>query len=161
MQGRDDETGVHVVPGLPGPSDVTERTSALSEVCREESEFNGSDLPVMRVGSTGITPITPAPEVGKPVNYEEASHVSQERSAPIETLDSLREHLQWAIELEHATLPPYLCALYSLDRDRNPDAAEVVGSVLIEEMLHLTLAANILNAVGGRPKIDTPRLLRL
>ena len=39
----------------------------------------------------------------------------------IETIDSLHEHLQWAIELEHATIPPYLCALYSLDPARNPD----------------------------------------
>jgi hypothetical protein len=29
------------------------------------------------------------------------------RPAGIATLDDLREHLQWAIELEHATLPPY------------------------------------------------------
>src|SRR5882672_12350873 len=29
----------------------------------------------------------------------------------IATLESLREHLQWAIELEHFTVPPYLCAL--------------------------------------------------
>jgi len=38
----------------------------------------------------------------------------------IGTPDNLRRHLQWAIELEHATIPPYLCALYSLDPDRNP-----------------------------------------
>jgi len=37
----------------------------------------------------------------------------------ITTLESLREHLQWAIELEHFTIPPYLCALYSLDSGRN------------------------------------------
>lgn len=73
-----------------------------------------------------------------------------------ETLDDLREHLQWAVELEHATLPPYLCALYTLDPERNPDAVQVVGSVFAEEMLHLTLAANLLNAVGGRPRLDTP-----
>jgi Ferritin-like len=54
--------------------------------------------------------------------------------ARIATLDSLREHLQWAIELEHFTLPPYLCALYSLDAVRNPEASEVVASVLVEEM---------------------------
>ncbi|MEV6033954.1 ferritin-like domain-containing protein [Nonomuraea sp. NPDC052116] len=77
----------------------------------------------------------------------------------IDTLDSLREHLQWAIELEHATLPPYLCALYSLDPERNPEAVEVVGSVFVEEMLHLALAANLLNAVGGRPRLDTPGML--
>ena len=77
----------------------------------------------------------------------------------IATLESLREHLQWAIELEHFTLPPYLCALYSLDAVRNPEAAEVVASVLVEEMLHMTLAANLLNAVGGRPRLDAPQML--
>ena len=77
----------------------------------------------------------------------------------IETLDDLREHLQWAIELEHSTLPPYLCALYSLDPSRNPDAVQVVGSVFVEEMIHLALAANLLNAVGGHPRLDTPEML--
>ncbi|MEW2360212.1 ferritin-like domain-containing protein [Spirillospora sp. NPDC029432] len=75
------------------------------------------------------------------------------------TIESLREHLQWAIELEHATLPPYLVALYSLDAERNRAAVEVVGGVFAEEMLHLALAANLLNAVGGRPRLDTPRML--
>ncbi|MFC4052757.1 ferritin-like domain-containing protein [Actinomadura syzygii] len=87
--------------------------------------------------------------------------LSAERQAAsgIATLDDLREHLQWAIELEHATLPPYLCALYSLDPERNPEAVELVAGVFIEEMLHLALAANLLNAVGGRPRLDIPRML--
>ncbi|MER7280990.1 ferritin-like protein [Dactylosporangium sp. NPDC000244] len=80
-------------------------------------------------------------------------------AARIDTLDGLRRHLQWAIELEHATLPPYLCALYSLDESRNPEAVQVVGSVFVEEMIHLALAANLLNAVGGHPRLDTPRML--
>jgi hypothetical protein len=80
-------------------------------------------------------------------------------SPSIATLDDLREHLQWAIELEHATLPPYLCALYSLDPARNGDALAVVTGVFVEEMLHLALAANILNAVGGRPRLDSPTML--
>ena len=79
--------------------------------------------------------------------------------ARIATLESLREHLQWAMELEHATIPPYMCALYSLDPERNPESVEVVTSVLMEEMLHLTLAANLLNAVGGQPVLDAPHLL--
>ena len=37
----------------------------------------------------------------------------------IDTLDDLRRHLQWAIELEHCTLPPYLCALYSIKDETN------------------------------------------
>ena len=78
----------------------------------------------------------------------------------ITILESLREHLQWAIELEHFTIPPYLCALYSLDAGRNPEATELVSSVLVEEMLHMTLAANLLNAVGGRPQLDNPKMLQ-
>jgi CDGSH-type Zn-finger protein len=77
----------------------------------------------------------------------------------ITNVESLRRHLQWAIELEHGTLPPYLCALYSIKEGHNEDAAEVVHSVFMEEMLHLTLAANILNAVGGSPQLDAPSIL--
>jgi CDGSH-type Zn-finger protein len=77
----------------------------------------------------------------------------------IESVESLRAHLQTAVELEHSTLPPYLCALYSLDAGRNEHAVAVLESVVLEEMLHLTLAANLLNAVGGRPVLDAPELL--
>jgi hypothetical protein len=77
----------------------------------------------------------------------------------ISSLESLREHLQWAIELEHSTIPPYLCALYSIEAGQNTEATEVLSSVMVEEMLHLTLAANLLNAVGGQPRLDTPEML--
>ena len=77
----------------------------------------------------------------------------------IETMDDLRRHLQWAIELEHATIPPYMCALYSLEPGANAEAAQVISSVFVEEMLHLALAANLLNAVGGEPRLDAPELL--
>jgi len=36
----------------------------------------------------------------------------------IRTLEDLRGHLQIAIEVEHSTIPPYLCALYSIEEDR-------------------------------------------
>jgi hypothetical protein len=74
-------------------------------------------------------------------------------------LESLREHPQWAIELEHSTIPPYLCALYSIEPGRNLEAVEAIRTVLVEEMLHLTLAANLLNAVDG-PRLDIPRMLQ-
>jgi hypothetical protein len=80
-------------------------------------------------------------------------------TARIDTIESLRQHLQWAVELEHATLPPYMAALYSLDGDKNPDAVQVVSSVFVEEMIHLALAANLLNAVGGQPRLDKPEML--
>jgi CDGSH-type Zn-finger protein len=75
---------------------------------------------------------------------------------PITTLDDLRRHLQWAIALEHATLPPYMCALYSIVPGSNREASAAIASVLIEEMLHMTLAANVLNAIGGVPVLDAP-----
>jgi CDGSH-type Zn-finger protein len=77
----------------------------------------------------------------------------------IETVEDLRQHLQWAIELEHSTLPPYLTALYSIKDGANQTATEIVHSVFTEEMLHLTLAANILNAVGGSPNLDHPGII--
>lgn len=77
----------------------------------------------------------------------------------IDTLADLQAHLQCAIELEHAVLPPYLCALYTLDPAGNPEAAAVMRSIVVEEMLHLTLVANVLNATGGRPQFDTPAML--
>src|SRR5919197_4639213 len=77
------------------------------------------------------------------------------------TLDDLREHLQAAVELELLVIPPYLCALYSLHPGSNEEAALITRSVVVEEMLHMILAANVLNAGGGRPEIAggdwTPR----
>ena len=77
----------------------------------------------------------------------------------ISSVQSLREHLQWAIQLEHSTIPPYLTALYSLKPDTNVEARHIITSVMIEEMLHMTLAANVLNAIGGEPSLDRPDFL--
>jgi len=70
---------------------------------------------------------------------------------PITDLHSLQDHLQEALELEHATIPPYLCALYSIPEGTNHEAAAVLRSVVMEEMLHLALVANVMNAVGRKP----------
>jgi hypothetical protein len=43
--------------------------------------------------------------------------------------------------------------------DGNKEATDLVGSVVIEEMLHMTIACNVLNAVGGHPAINSPRFL--
>ena len=73
---------------------------------------------------------------------------------PIENVAQLRNHLQTAIELEHSTIPTYLCALYSLTDGDNEQARQVIRGVVMEEMLHLSLAANVLNAVGGNPSLN-------
>jgi len=45
---------------------------------------------------------------------------------PITTVASLRTHLQWALELEHSTIPPYLCALYSIPDGMVPYYARIM-----------------------------------
>jgi hypothetical protein len=97
--------------------------------------------------------------VGESATFQDCRPPGAPVGGTITSEESLREHLQWAIELEHSTIPPYLCALYSIEIGRNPDVVEVISSVVVEEMLHMTLAANLLNAVGGRPQLDTRHML--
>lgn len=70
----------------------------------------------------------------------------------IKTVDDLHYYLVQAMKIEHATLPPYIVALYSLKPGSNIEAFQILRTVLVEEMLHLTLAANVFNAVGGNMK---------
>lgn len=69
-------------------------------------------------------------------------------------IDWLKSSLNAAIQLELATLPPYLCAWWSI-KDSGAPAAGLIRSVLIEEMLHMGLVANMLTTIGGTPKIST------
>ena len=61
----------------------------------------------------------------------------------------VRDALQLAIELEHATIPVYLYTVYSLDPAKNAEIVQLIDSVVVEEMLHMVLSANVLNALGG------------
>jgi hypothetical protein len=71
----------------------------------------------------------------------------------IQTLEQLRDHLQIAIEVEHSVIPPYLSALYSIVERRNGAAVAILRRVVVEEMLHMTLVANVLNAIDGHPDL--------
>jgi hypothetical protein len=75
---------------------------------------------------------------------------------PIQNLADLRAALQNAVRLEHSTIPPYLTALATLS-GKSPSVAyarQVIRDIVVEEMLHMTLACNLLNAVGGHPQIS-------
>lgn len=78
------------------------------------------------------------------------------RRDPEHQLHVLRTELQTAIEIEHTTIPPYLTAILSLPEQVNREVQQIVRGVVMQEMLHMTLAANVLNAVGGHPSIDDP-----
>src|SRR5271166_6609092 len=68
----------------------------------------------------------------------------------------LYEYLQQAVELEHSTIPPYLTAMFSLKPGTNRRIGDLIRSIVNEEMLHMTIAANILIATGGSPQINSP-----
>ncbi|MCG7546840.1 ferritin-like protein [Pseudoalteromonas sp. Of7M-16] len=71
----------------------------------------------------------------------------------VNTIEDLYQMLDAAIQLEHATIPPYLTALYSIYPETNIEAAATIRAVLVEEMLHMTLSANVLNALGRHPNL--------
>lgn len=73
---------------------------------------------------------------------------------PIDTVEDLREHLLLASRIELSLVPPYLYAMYSI-ADQQGEAAQMIKSVVVEEMLHATLATNLLLAVGGEPDFRT------
>lgn len=96
---------------------------------------------------------------------------------PITSVESLREHLQAAMAVELSTIPLYLFSMYSVKTPKkfvnDPRyydlivaairgafvielffcILKVVLGVVAEEMLHLSLAGNILRAIGGTPKV--------
>ncbi|MDR6116606.1 MULTISPECIES: ferritin-like domain-containing protein [unclassified Sphingomonas] len=103
------------------------------------------------------TPLTPAEKV-----LVEAINLTSNRDAVI---SRLKADLQTALTIELATIPIYLFTYYSLVRDQRSGeslndtqiyanmAGGIIMSVAVEEMLHLSLTANILFAMGERPRI--------
>jgi hypothetical protein len=74
---------------------------------------------------------------------------------PITTVEELRNHLMQAAAVELSTVPLYLYAAYSIKTqgynqwDPGISAFRAIRSVVIEEMLHLCLARNLLVSIGG------------
>jgi hypothetical protein len=71
----------------------------------------------------------------------------------LDTPAGLASALQTAANLEHSTIPPYFYALYSIKDQTNVEIAGRIQSVMIEEMLHMTLVCNIMNAMGTPPRL--------
>lgn len=69
----------------------------------------------------------------------------------------LQEALQLAMQLEFSTIPPYLCAQWSIDPNNDPsDVSDLIQDIVVQEMFHFALAGNMLTAIGGIPNIATP-----
>jgi hypothetical protein len=81
-------------------------------------------------------------------------------SVPAENHDRdwLRQALQSALELELSTLPPYLCALWSIVED-DPNAwfpMMSIKTIVVDEMRHMGMVCNMMTTLGCTPQINTP-----
>lgn len=78
---------------------------------------------------------------------------------PIRSHADLVNHLHQAAQLEISTIPLYLYAAYSIEMkghsqwDPGISAFRTIISVVIEEMLHLSLARNLMLAIGAGDQI--------
>jgi Ferritin-like len=70
----------------------------------------------------------------------------------------LRAGLQDAIQLEFSTIPPYLCAMWSIEDSQHP-FYQILREVMMEEMLHMGIACNLLAGIGGWPRLYDPAFL--
>jgi hypothetical protein len=77
----------------------------------------------------------------------------------INDASELRDALQTAMRLEFSTLPPYLCAEWSISGNDQNGVADMIHGIVLQEMFHFALAGNMLSAIGGAPKIADPKFL--
>lgn len=78
----------------------------------------------------------------------------------IGTIDDLKAALQTAVQLEFATIPPYLAAQWSIKGGADPDKVAVrIGAITLDEMFHFGIAGNILTAIGGMPTVASEAFL--
>ena len=73
-------------------------------------------------------------------------------------MQALKKSLQIAVELEFATIPPYLYIIGSLvTEDGNGLKSKILDPLVVvtrEEMVHMGLVCNILFAIGGQPVVN-------
>lgn len=78
---------------------------------------------------------------------------------------SLQDDLRTAMQIELTTIPLYLYACWSIvpfaegGSAEAAEAARTIMAVVDEEMLHMGLVANLINALGGTPALTDPRYL--
>ncbi|RZJ38472.1 MAG: hypothetical protein EOO18_03275 [Chryseobacterium sp.] len=96
------------------------------------------------------------------VNFEKfdpktSQPISKNGLVDIDYRPVLQNLLQTAILIEHSTIPPYLTALYSIKDGTNAAASQIIRSVAVEEMLHMIMVCNVMNAVSIQPSVNRPQ----
>lgn len=78
------------------------------------------------------------------------------QATPPTSVDDAIAMLQTAAGIEFGTLPPYLYAKFSILPGTNAPAMERLGMIVGQEMIHLCLVCNIINALGATPQLKAP-----
>jgi hypothetical protein len=76
----------------------------------------------------------------------------------INNLPELQAALQTAMQLEFSTIPPYLCAEWSIQTDP-AGVGGMIHDIVVQEMFHFALAGNMLSAINGNPSIASAGFL--
>ncbi|CCK24465.1 hypothetical protein BN159_0086 [Streptomyces davaonensis JCM 4913] len=97
------------------------------------------------------------------VQYAQSNQIVDLMRQPTEQRDTtwLHKAVQQAILLELATLPPYLCGMWSID-DTSGKANQIrmaLRRIVFDEMSHLGLACNLLTTIGGTPRLTGDTLV--
>ena len=152
---------------LPQPEDLPEsEETPAGEFQAEDSESGGAHA--LRSAAFNLAEPVRALRAEAPAEPPRPGWVQQvfdyvEREVPAEAhvanIAQLHKLLRRALLIEHSTIPPYLTALYSIRDGTNVESVNIIRGVLVEEMLHMILAANVLNAVGGEPAVNDPRFI--
>jgi hypothetical protein len=83
-----------------------------------------------------------------------------EQPAERRDADWMRDAAQQAILLELATLPPYLCGMWSIDTSTGDGSVlRTLREIVFDEMSHFGLACNLLTTLGGTPVLDDASVL--
>ena len=72
------------------------------------------------------------------------------------TKELVQEHAQAAVAVEFYTLPFYITAMCSI-KEEHCEAVQIIRSVILEELLHLQLTANLCLALNTAPNFKPPQ----
>ncbi|MFD3992934.1 ferritin-like protein [Streptomyces sp. NPDC058583] len=99
----------------------------------------------------------------KAVEYTQGNRIVELMRRPAEQRDAewVKDAVQQAVLLELATLPPYLCGMWSIDTTGGGDTQvlRALRTIVFDEMSHLGLACNLLTTVGGSPRLADEALV--
>ncbi|MCW5209373.1 hypothetical protein VU10_04140 [Desulfobulbus sp. US1] len=68
----------------------------------------------------------------------------------------VQEHAQAAVAVEFYTLPFYITAMCSI-KEKQSEAVQIIRSVILEELLHVQLTANLCRALDTAPNFKPPQ----